>query len=409
MAYEQQTPGGDEQPRPEQPAPEGRPSPASSASGTDQAGAADAVKRDAVKKTATKAAKTTKAAKKARKPQPGPAARKAAATPSKAAKTTSKPAETTAASEAETTAASEAETTAASEAETTAASEAETTAASEAEATAASEAETTRATEPSATRSTDAAEAAGRAAVARDHATRARGRAADAQDHADRAQDTATRAKGWFAEATARAAGRSPEPVPASPALVAPPPPGAWMEAAWEALSQADQPPHRLAELAVAELGPRAAAWADWLCRTYPGAPADGIVRLATEQARRHGWTLAAVDAGGPLTAALHLPASAGLKAMLVLRIAAAYGHDPADPARAGDLLTLLGYDDESGSKTGPLAAAWYAVTRLKRRRLTPLSALSALSAVSEQRDSLLRLAHRAARHYRAQKPTTAA
>ena len=318
-----------------------------------------------------------KAAKKARKPQPGPTARKAGTAASKAAKTTSKPAKATTASEAE--------------------------------ATTASEAEATTPSEASVTRATGAAKAAGRAAAAQEHATTARGRAADAQDRADRARDTATRAKGWVAEASTRAAGRSPGPVPASPNLVAPPPPGAWMEAAWQALSHTDQPPHRLAELAVAELGPRAAAWADWLRRTYPGAPDDGIVRLATEQARRHGWTLAAVDAGGPLTGALHLPASAGLKVMLVLRIAAAYGHDPTDPARADDLLTLLGFDEESGSKTSPLAAVWYAVTRLKRRRLTPLSALSALSAVSEQRDSLLRLAHRAARYFRAQQPTTAA
>lgn len=177
------------------------------------------------------------------------------------------------------------------------------------------------------------------------------------------------------------------------------------MEAAWEALSQTDQPPHQLAELVVAELGPRAAAWADWLRRTYPDAPADGMVRLATEQARRHSWTLAAVDAGGPLTAALHLPASAGLKALLVLRIAAAYGHDPTDPARADELLTLLGYGGESGPPSGPLAAAWYALSRFGRRRsLTPAGALRVLGAVSEQRDSLLRLAHRAARHYRSQR-----
>jgi hypothetical protein len=382
MAYEQQTPAGDEQPTPEQRPPEDGPSSASPASGTDQAGVADTAKKAASK--ASKAAKATKAAKKARKPQPGPTARKAAATPSKPAKATPKPAKATP-----------------KPAKATP---------KPAKATTASD-EETRATEADVTRASEAAKAAGRATAAHDQAAQAQDRATDARDHADRAHDTATRAKGWVADTVARAAERSPRPAPAVPPTLAPPPPppGAWMEAAWEALSQADQPPHRLAGLAVAELGPRAAAWADWLRRTYPGAPADGMVRLATEQARRHGWTLAAVDAGGPLTAVLHLPASAGLKAMLVLRIAAAYGHDPTDPARAGDLLTLLGYDDESGSKTGPLAAAWYAVTRLRRRRLTPLSALSALSAVSEQRDSLLRLAHRAARHYRGQKPTTTA
>jgi hypothetical protein len=189
------------------------------------------------------------------------------------------------------------------------------------------------------------------------------------------------------------------------------PPPGAWLEALREAVRQVDQPPVRLAELAVAELGPRAAAWVDWLHRTYPDATADGIARLAAGQARRHPWMPAVFQLGGPLVATAYLPVAVGLRATLVLRIAAAYGHDPADPARATELLEILGYSGGpdsgtgSGARTGPWEVAWLAFTSVTsvglRRRSTPMRALRAVVSVSEQYDSLLRLAHRAALRYR--------
>jgi hypothetical protein len=74
----------------------------------------------------------------------------------------------------------------------------------------------------------------------------------------------------------------------------------------------------------VAELGPRAAAWAGWLRRTYPGAPPYGIARLAARQARRHSYALAAVQVSGALAVVLHLPATTWVRATLVLRIATA-------------------------------------------------------------------------------------
>jgi hypothetical protein len=222
------------------------------------------------------------------------------------------------------------------------------------------------------------------------------------------------------------------EPVsPVSPA--GPAAPGGWAAAAWDALQHADQPPRQLAELAVAELGPRAAAWAGWLRQTYPDAPAYGVVRLATHQATRGGLALALAEAGAPFSAPLLLPATAWVRATVVLRIAAAYGQDPTDRQRADDLIELLGLDptstdqDEPGgtgdadlSELGMLrelsglaglagVAGRFGLVRLAGSRFglhrTAAAVVRALVAASDYHDDLQRLAHRAARHYRLAAP----
>jgi hypothetical protein len=185
--------------------------------------------------------------------------------------------------------------------------------------------------------------------------------------------------------------------------------PGAWTAAVREALSDVDQPPQRLAELAVAELGPRAAAWAGWLRDTYPDPPAHGIARLAVHEARQAGWALAAVEAGGPIAAALSLPAAAWVRAMLVLKIAAAHGHDPADPRRAADLIELLDLGPGEGRLTGILAAvrghrrrlAGIVAARIGVRRAPLLAGLRMLIAGGDLREQLDWLAQRASAHYR--------
>jgi hypothetical protein len=240
----------------------------------------------------------------------------------------------------------------------------------------------------------------------------------------------------------------------------APSAPGAWLAAGAEALRQPGLPPQRIAELAVAEFGPRAAAWAGWLRATYPGAPEHGIVRLAVREAHRVGRVLAAAEAGGPLAAVLGLPAAAWVRVTVVLRIAAAHGHDPADPRRAAELLDLLGLAGPAGRATSPgpdravtspgpdravtspgpdravtspgpdravtspgpagratspgpprtagfagvagrLGLTRLAVRRLVLRRTAAASALRVLVAASEQGERIDRLAHRAARFYR--------
>ena len=196
------------------------------------------------------------------------------------------------------------------------------------------------------------------------------------------------------------------EPVPA-PAPPLPPavresaPPGAWAEAVWEAVRHPGEPPQRLAGLAVAEVGPDAAEWAGWLRRTYPDAQPDGIARLAAQEARRYGWTPLAAGVTGPLAPFLHLAATAWVRAVLVMRIAAAYGHDPTDPARAADLVDLLGLADGAAHWSGVGSGFALVTLRRRRRNRLPLLVLRALLAVSEHSDSLDLLAHRATRHYR--------
>jgi hypothetical protein len=182
--------------------------------------------------------------------------------------------------------------------------------------------------------------------------------------------------------------------------MVAPsrPAPGSWAQAAWQAAHEPDQPPLRLAELAVAEFGPRVAYWAHWLRSTYRNPPATGIARLAAQQARRQTWGLLVTEAAGPLAPALHLSGTAAVRVLLVLRTAAAYGHDPTDPARASELLDLLGVGAASDGMER-MALIGSALGRFGRpRRLT--GALRLLLALSEEHDSLQRLVHRAVRFY---------
>lgn len=158
------------------------------------------------------------------------------------------------------------------------------------------------------------------------------------------------------------------------------------------------------------EFGPRAAAWAAWLRKTYPDAAPAGLARLAARQAGRLGLTVAALEAGGPTAAPVHLAATAWLRAALVLRIAAAYGHDPTAPDRAAELLELLRLDVPeperqpavSALPTGRLGLACHAVSWVARRRRTHFTAaVRLLFAAGEQSESLEQLAHRAIRRYR--------
>jgi len=101
--------------------------------------------------------------------------------------------------------------------------------------------------------------------------------------------------------------------------------------------------PEILALAAVEHLGGEAGRYAGWVRDTYPTATADGLARLATQRflklARNEG---AAAGVAGPFTVLLEASGLAWLQARLVLHLAAAYGHDPSDRARAGELLMLL-------------------------------------------------------------------
>src|SRR5690606_35833682 len=159
----------------------------------------------------------------------------------------------------------------------------------------------------------------------------------------------------------------------------------------------------------------RAAAWVDWLRRTYPGAPADGIARLATRHAAWSGRAVAVIGAAGPVAVPVALPAAGWGRASLVLRIAAAYGSEPTHPDRADDLVELLDPDRHALAgvaaglrhPTGPTGepapdSALNRLASLARRldsvrfalrspRLRPsvLAALSVLTSIGDQGDRL--------------------
>jgi hypothetical protein len=114
--------------------------------------------------------------------------------------------------------------------------------------------------------------------------------------------------------------------------------------------------PELLARAAVDRYGDSAYRYTRWLAGRYPYATPDGMARVAIERFGRQGRYAVL---GGPAGVAALL----GVQAQLVLHIAAAYGRDPRDPRRAGELLALLG--PNSGAATaatrvfGRLASRW--------------------------------------------------
>ncbi len=122
-------------------------------------------------------------------------------------------------------------------------------------------------------------------------------------------------------------------PVPDEPAKVPTP--------VWERIKANPRyAPELLATAAVDTLGTQAGGYARWLAATYPHATPDSIARYVSQRyATRAGYAaLAGTLLGGLAEAA----ALVWAHARLVLLIAAAYGHDPADPRRVPELLVLL-------------------------------------------------------------------
>ncbi|AGZ46689.1 hypothetical protein AFR_42175 [Actinoplanes friuliensis DSM 7358] len=100
--------------------------------------------------------------------------------------------------------------------------------------------------------------------------------------------------------------------------------------------------PELLAVAATQTIGPRAKEWARRTRADYPAATPDGLARLAISQFTRFGSvsSVFAAVAGSYAPIAL-LGAAAFTHAELALHVAAAYGLDPTDRARAADLLLL--------------------------------------------------------------------
>ncbi|MEO3821152.1 hypothetical protein [Plantactinospora sp. B24E8] len=117
--------------------------------------------------------------------------------------------------------------------------------------------------------------------------------------------------------------------------------------------------PELLALAAVQALGPEAAAWAARLRATYPAATPAGLARLATRRYVRFSTVGAALSVGtGVLAPVAELVTLVWSQTELVLRLAAAYGHDPTGPDRAADLLVLTRIHPDRPSALAALAAA---------------------------------------------------
>ncbi|MFF5217730.1 hypothetical protein [Micromonospora sp. NPDC000442] len=117
--------------------------------------------------------------------------------------------------------------------------------------------------------------------------------------------------------------------------------------------------PELLALTAVEVLGPGAAAWVRRLRELYPGAGADGLARLATRRfVRQAGVGGATAALTGIFAPVIELAAVLWSQANLVLHLAAAYGHDPAHPDRAAELLTLTQVHPDVASAGSAVAAA---------------------------------------------------
>jgi hypothetical protein len=117
--------------------------------------------------------------------------------------------------------------------------------------------------------------------------------------------------------------------------------------------------PELAALAAVQTIGPRAAEWARRTREAYPNATDDGLARLATKQFTRFGSLSSIFSAVAGSYAPIALLGAAALThAELILHVAAAYGVDPTDEARATDLLVLTRVHPTREDAAAALAAA---------------------------------------------------
>lgn len=143
--------------------------------------------------------------------------------------------------------------------------------------------------------------------------------------------------------------------------------------------------PELLALAAVERIGPSAAAWADELRETYPGAGSAGLARLATQRfVRLARWSGAGATMAGLFAPLAELATLLWTQSGLVLHLAAAYDRDPTDPERAVELLVLTrAHPDVDSARTaltaarkatGPSDPPWDRVAEAAWRLAAPLA-----------------------------------
>jgi hypothetical protein len=117
--------------------------------------------------------------------------------------------------------------------------------------------------------------------------------------------------------------------------------------------------PELLASAAVDLLGGQVDGYARWLAATYPHATPDSIARYAAQRyAKGAGYATLVATLTKPLGGLAEAATLSWAHARLVLLIAAAYGHDPADPQRVPELLVLLGIHPDLSTARAALDAA---------------------------------------------------
>jgi hypothetical protein len=117
--------------------------------------------------------------------------------------------------------------------------------------------------------------------------------------------------------------------------------------------------PELLTSYAAARLAPHVREHAAWLRDTYPDATPDALARLATvERVRQVRVRGAMAGLLGSLAVLADSAALAWTQTRLVLDIATAYGHDPADPERVAEVLTLRRVHRDLDHARAALAAA---------------------------------------------------
>ncbi|HEY2792551.1 MAG TPA: hypothetical protein VGJ28_09355, partial [Micromonosporaceae bacterium] len=127
---------------------------------------------------------------------------------------------------------------------------------------------------------------------------------------------------------------------------------------------------------------------AEWLHATYPHVSperlANDAVRTATRRAR---YAVGSALLGGPLGVAAGVSTLAWAHARLVIDVAAIFGRDPLDPARAADVLVLLGaYPDALAASKAvtELAGDLAAVEPLDAKAPAPMLLATAAQVVTK-------------------------
>jgi hypothetical protein len=149
--------------------------------------------------------------------------------------------------------------------------------------------------------------------------------------------------------------------------------------------------PELLALAAVQTIGPRADEWAKRTRETYPKATDMALARLAADEFTRFTSPSSIVGTLAGSYAPVTLIATTALThARVILHIAAAYGLDPTDTARAADLLVLTRVHATRGDAEEALAAV-----ERQQAATTPVQRLGRMVATNAAGWAVVRLASR--------------